>query len=58
MDPSKQKQKEIAAKKAKRGDLGLGMSNKSQFDAWIIGDKYKCEKILGQGSYGQVAQAI
>ena len=30
----------------------------SQFADWEIGTDYKCEKLLGQGSYGQVAQAI
>ena len=28
------------------------------FADWNVGKEYKLEKILGQGSYGQVAQAI
>ena len=44
-------------KKSKRGDLGLGMKA-AQFKNWEVGNKYRCEKILGSGSYGQVAQAI
>jgi hypothetical protein len=34
------------------------MMNKHMFQSWEIGDNYKCEKMLGQGSYGQVALAI
>ena len=29
-----------------------------KFADWDVGTKYKLEKILGEGSYGQVAQAI
>jgi hypothetical protein len=39
--------KELAAKRAKRGDLGIALSNKNSFDSWQIGDNYKLEKILG-----------
>lgn len=31
---------------------------KQLFDGWQIGKEYKLEKLLGSGSYGQVAQAI
>jgi hypothetical protein len=30
----KQTNKEIAAKRAKRGDLGIALSNKNSFDSW------------------------
>lgn len=45
------------SRKGKRGDLGLGMKAK-QFQSWEVGQNYKCEKLLGSGSYGQVAQAL
>ena len=36
-------------KKSRRGDLGLG---KDKFKDWEVGSNYKCEKLLGSGSYG------
>ena len=44
-------------KKSRRGDMALGMKA-AQFKSWDVGANYKCEKLLGSGSYGQVAQAI
>ena len=44
------------SKTAKRGDLALSFSNK--FKDWELNGRYKCEKLLGKGSYGEVAQAI
>lgn len=41
-----------------RALLGLGGLSKTQFETWQVGANYKCEKILGVGSYGQVAEAI
>lgn len=39
-------------KKSKRGEIaGLGMKS-NQFKNWEVGANYKCEKILGSGSYG------
>lgn len=32
--------------------------NTDQFKKWEVGSNYKCEKLLGSGSYGQVAQAL
>lgn len=29
-----------------------------QFTSWEVGDRYYVERILGKGSYGQVALAI
>jgi len=43
-------------KPSKREGVKLG-SKKSDFKGWEVGNNYRCEKILGQGSYGQVAQA-
>jgi hypothetical protein len=34
----------------------LSLGNK--FKEWELNGKYKCEKLLGKGSYGEVAQAI
>jgi mitogen-activated protein kinase 1/3 len=41
----------------KRG-FELGLKKKDVFKDWDVGSNYKCEKLLGQGSYGQVCQAI
>ena len=54
MDKLKQR-KSITSKRA-AGSLGLN-SDKNKLKDWDCGPGYKCEKILGQGSYGSVAQA-
>ena len=46
------------SRKGGRKDFGLGLGSKAQFNSWEVGANYKCEKLLGSGSYGQVAQAI
>jgi hypothetical protein len=38
-------------KKSKRSELALGMKA-AQFKTWEVGSNYKCEKLLGSGSYG------
>lgn len=45
------------SKKPKREGIKLGLK-KDQFKSWQVGQNYRCEKILGRGSYGEVAQAI
>lgn len=35
-----------------RGNLGL-----NQFNDWVVGNDYSCEKLLGTGSYGKVVLA-
>jgi len=42
------------ASKRGGGSLGLNFS-KDNFKDWDCGPGYKCEKLLGQGSYGSVA---
>jgi mitogen-activated protein kinase 1/3 len=43
--------------KDEKRKMGMGkLSNK--FADWEVGTKYKIEKVIGQGSYGQVARAI
>lgn len=32
--------------------------DKLKFVDWKVGERYKISKILGKGSYGQVAQAV
>ena len=55
---NKEQQPVKKERKSKRGEIaGLGMKQ-NQFKNWDVGTNYKCEKILGSGSYGQVAQAI
>ena len=48
-------QKKEVVRKGKRGDLSLSLKKKDSFEEWDIDGDYKFEKILGQGSYGQVA---
>jgi mitogen-activated protein kinase 1/3 len=43
-------------KKSKRIELGFGRG-KEKFATWECGPDYKLEKILGRGSYGEVARA-
>ena len=39
-------------KPSKRSGFKLGMSKADIFQSWEVGTNYKCEKLLGQGSYG------
>jgi mitogen-activated protein kinase 1/3 len=39
--------------KTKRKNLGI-----NQFEDWEIGNDYTCVRLLGQGSYGEVAEAV
>lgn len=50
--------KKNISRTSKRGDLSLALRKKDSFKEWDIDGEYKFEKILGQGSYGEVAQAI
>lgn len=48
------KQKKNVSNKRNLGSIGLGL-DRGKFKDWHCGPDYKCEKILGQGSYGSVA---
>ena len=41
----------------KRVPIKLGL-NRNKFEDWQCGDRYTVDKIIGQGSYGNVASAI
>ena len=42
----------------KKGRKGISLGMKAnKFKDWEIGSNYKCEKVLGSGSYGSVAMA-
>lgn len=46
-------------RKSTRGDFSIALKKKKDdFQDWDINGDYKFEKILGQGSYGKVAQAV
>eukprot|EP00596_Hydrurales_sp_CCMP1899_P000447 CAMPEP_0119040786 /NCGR_PEP_ID=MMETSP1177-20130426/10814_1 /TAXON_ID=2985 /ORGANISM="Ochromonas sp, Strain CCMP1899" /LENGTH=557 /DNA_ID=CAMNT_0007006171 /DNA_START=93 /DNA_END=1763 /DNA_ORIENTATION=+ len=44
----------------RKAELGMAVKGKSkpQFASWEVGDNYCIERILGKGSYGQVALAL
>lgn len=57
----KQNQSKIRKAAPKRGKitgLGIGKDQESQFEDWEVGENYICQKLLGHGSYGKVAEAI
>jgi hypothetical protein len=41
-------------KRTSTRENGSLFGNSKKFDHWEVGTNYKCEKLLGSGSYGQV----
>ena len=39
-------------------DADIDMLGYDQFHDWHVSDRYKCQKIIGKGSYGSVCQAV
>ena len=58
MENSEPQQEDASKKRSSRTKQSLGFGNRNKFDNWEVGTNYKCEKLLGAGSYGQVVQAI
>ena len=53
---AKPKQSESNAEDKQKGvRKSLKFSKKNKFEGWSVGSNYKLEKLLGEGSYGQVA---
>mmetsp|Transcript_39853 Transcript_39853/g.29405 ORF Transcript_39853/g.29405 Transcript_39853/m.29405 type:complete len:192 (+) Transcript_39853:3-578(+) len=38
--------------------FSLNLKQKDDFSSWLVGDEYEVTKLIGQGSYGSVAEAI
>eukprot|EP00944_MAST-04C_sp_MAST-4C-sp1_P013005 g13005.t1 len=61
---SNKDRKETAEEKRKRlesspsFEADIDMLVYDQFSDWHVGDRYKCEKVIGKGSYGSVCQAM
>jgi mitogen-activated protein kinase 1/3 len=64
IDDSSNKKVETAEEKRKRlesspsFEADIDMLGYDQFSDWHVGDRYKCEKVIGKGSYGSVCQAM
>ena len=41
---------------SKKGKIKL--AKKTDFEVWDVGDRYELKRVLGRGSYGEVAQAV
>ena len=39
-------------KRSTRTKQSLGFGSRNKFENWEVGSNYKCEKLLGSGSYG------
>ena len=55
MDNQEQAKARKSTSKRGSNSLGLNLGSKDSFKDWECGPGYKCEKLLGQGSYGSVA---
>ena len=56
VETAEEKRKRLESSPSFEADID--MLGYDQFSDWHVGDRYKCEKVIGKGSYGSVCQAM